>query len=107
MLFTKKLRADVKSGQVTASVRIWKTPRVKVGGRYQLEDGQIEVSSIREISWEDLTDRLARDTGFNNLIDLMKTAKHGSGQHIYYVRFRFVPGPARSVSKKQNRPNLS
>lgn len=89
MVFTKKLRARVKSGEVTASVRIWQTPRVKVGGRYRLEEGRIEVSSIREISWEDLTDRLARDTGFSNLIDLMKTAKHGTGQHIYYIRFRY------------------
>ena len=105
MLFAKKLRAGVKSAQVSASVRIWKTPRVKVGGRYRLEDGQIEVSSIREISWEDLSDGLARDTGFNNLIDLMKTAKHGSGQHIYYIRFRFVPGPARSAGKKPNQRN--
>jgi ribosomal protein L20A (L18A) len=104
MLFTKKLRADVKSGKVTASVRIWKTPRAKVGGRYQLEDGQIEVSSIREISREDLTDKLARETGFNNLIDLMKTAKHGTGQHIYYIRFRFVP--ARAASKKKDSPPL-
>ena len=92
MLFTKKLRAGVKSGKVTASVRIWKTPRAKVGGRYRLEDGRIEVTSVREISWEDLTDKLARDTGFNNLIDMMKTAKHGCGQHIYYVRFRYVAG---------------
>jgi hypothetical protein len=50
MLFTKKLRARVKNGEVTASVRIWKTPHVKVGGRYRLEEGQIEVISIREIS---------------------------------------------------------
>jgi hypothetical protein len=105
MLFTKKLRAGVKSGQVTTSVRIWKTPRVKVGARYRLEDGQIEVSSIREISWEDLTDELARETGFNNLIDLLKTAKHGSGKHIYYIRFRFVPGRVRPASKNQNRRN--
>jgi len=105
MLFTKKLRARVKSGEVTASVRIWKTPRVKVSGRYRLEDGQIEVSSIREISWEDLTDKLARDTGFNNLIDLVKTAKHGSGQNIYYIRFQYVPGPVRLAAKKQTRPN--
>jgi hypothetical protein len=63
MLFTKKLRARVKSGEVTASVRIWQTPRVKVGGKYRLEEGHIEVTSIREITWEDLTDKLARDTG--------------------------------------------
>jgi hypothetical protein len=100
MLFTKKLRAGVKSGEVTASVRIWKTPRVKVGGYYRLEEGRIRVASIRQILWEDLSDALARETGFKNLIDLMKTAKHGSGQNIYYVRFQYVPGPARPAGKK-------
>ncbi len=99
MLFTKKLRAGVKGGQVTASVRIWKTPRVKVGHRYQLEEGHIVVNSIREISWEDLTDKLARDTGFNNLVDLMKIARHGSGQHIYYIRFRYLTGSSRTAGK--------
>ena len=89
MLFTKKLRARVKSGEVTASVRIWQIPRVKAGNPYRLDQGFIEVTSIREISWEDLTDKLARETGFNNLIDLMKTAKHGAGQRVYYVRFRY------------------
>lgn len=105
MLFTKKLRGRVKNGEVTASVRIWMTPRVKVGGRYRLEEGQIEVTSIREISLQDLTDKLARDTGFNNLIDLLKTAKHGMGQHIYYIRFRYVPGSARAVGAKRIRPD--
>jgi hypothetical protein len=105
MLFTKKLRARVKSGEVTASVRIWQTPRVKVGGYYLLEEGQIKVTSIRQILREDLTDKLARDTGFKNLIDLMKTAKHGSGQIIYYIRFQYVPGPARLAARKQTRPN--
>jgi hypothetical protein len=89
MLFTQKLRARVKSGEVTASVRIWKTPHVKAGNRYRLEEGHIRVTSVREISWEDLTDKLARDTGFNNLMDLMKTAKHGAGQHVYFVRFTY------------------
>jgi hypothetical protein len=105
MLFIKKLRARIKNGEVTASVRIWKTPRVKAGNRYRLEEGQIKVTSIRQIFPEDLTDKLARDTGFNNLIDLMKTAKHGSGQNIYYVQFQYVDGPARSANKKQMRPN--
>jgi hypothetical protein len=99
MLFTKKLRARVKSGEIRASVRIWKTSRVKVGGYYRLEEGRIKVTSIRQILWEDLTDALARDTGFRNLIDLMKTAKHGSGQNIYYIRFQYVPGPARAASR--------
>lgn len=99
MLFTQKLRAGVKSGEITASVRIWKTPRVKAGGRYGIDDGYIEVTSVREISWEDLSDKLARDTGFKNLVDLMKTAKHGSGQHVYYVRFRYLAPQARPAGR--------
>jgi hypothetical protein len=91
MVFTKTIRGRVKSGEVTASIRIWQSPRVKVGGYYRLEEGRIKVTSIRQISWEELSDKLARDTGFKNLIDLMKTAKHGSGQNIYYVRFTYEP----------------
>jgi len=101
MLFTQKLRARVKSGEVTASVRIWKSPHVKVGGRYRLEEGHIVVTSIQEILWEDLTDKLARDTGFRNLLDLMKTAKHGAGQRVYYVRFRYRATSARVMVAKQ------
>lgn len=89
MLFTKKLRARVKNGKVTCSVRIWKTPRVKVGGQYRLDDGHFEITSIREIAWDDLSDSLARDGGFRNLVDMLKTAKHGSGQRVYFVRFRY------------------
>jgi len=40
----KRLRPLVQSGEVTFSVRIWKQPRVKVGGRYSLPPGEIEVS---------------------------------------------------------------
>jgi hypothetical protein len=100
MLFTQKLRARVKSGEITASIRIWQTPRVKVTGHYKLDDGHIEVTSIRQIQWEDLSDQLARDTGFRNLIDLLKTAKHGSGQCVYYVRFRYV-----AASKRPGKEN--
>jgi hypothetical protein len=103
MLFTKKLRARVKSGEINASVRIWKTPHVKVGGHYGLDEGHIEVTSIREISWEDLSDKLASDTGFENLVDMMKTAKHGAGQHIYFVRFRYVTGAPRVANMLRKR----
>jgi hypothetical protein len=54
-----------------------------------MEDGCIEITSIREISMEDVTPELARTSGFNGVVDLLKTAKHGTGQHIYLVKFRF------------------
>ena len=35
MMFTKRLREAVMRGDVTCSVRIWRSARVKTGGRYQ------------------------------------------------------------------------
>lgn len=90
MQFTRKLREGVRQGKITCSVRIWMGPKVKVGGRYRMEAGQIEVTSIRLISMEDVTPELARESGFKGVVDLMKTAKHGSGRNIYLVKFRYL-----------------
>ena len=45
MVFTKKLREPIMRGEITCSVRIWRSPRVKVGGRYRLGEGAVEVSA--------------------------------------------------------------
>ncbi len=50
MQFTKRLREPIISGEVTCSVRIWQSPRVKVGGRYRLGGGAVEITSIHQIS---------------------------------------------------------
>lgn len=89
MQFTKKLREGVKSGDITTSIRIWKKPHVKENGVYKMEEGSIVVTSIYEISFDDISESLAKESGFNNLADLLKTAKHGSGQTIYFIRFYY------------------
>jgi hypothetical protein len=93
MQFTKRLREGVRRGDITSSVRIWKSPRVKAGGRYRMEEGQIEVDSIDPIGFPDITPELARASGFLGVLDLLKVAKHGSGSNIYLVRFHYIsPG---------------
>ena len=96
MIFTKRLRAGVRSGQITCSIRIWMRPHVKVGGRYRMEDGQIEVDSILPIALDDVTPELARASGFKGVVDLLKIAKHGRGENVYLVRFHFVSAGERS-----------
>ncbi len=91
MVFTKRLREGVRRGAITCSVRIWMRPRVTVGARYRMEEGEIEVDSIRPISLADITPDLARRSGFNGVIDLLKTAKHGRGENVYLVQFHYVP----------------
>lgn len=89
MMFTKRLREPVMRGEVTCSVRIWRKPRVKVGGRYPLGPGAIEVTAIREIGLADVTPDLARRSGFAGVVDLLKVAKHGSGERVFLVEFEY------------------
>lgn len=91
MVFTKRLRERVKNGEITCSVRIWQGPRVIAGNRYKMEEGEIKVDSIEPIGLPDITPELARASGFLGVLDLLKVAKHGSGDRIYLVRFHYIP----------------
>ncbi|MES2392309.1 MAG: ASCH domain-containing protein [Acidobacteriota bacterium] len=102
MMFTKKLREGVKRGEITVSVRIWQKPRVIVGNRYKMEEGEIEVDAIEPIGLPDITPDLARASGFLGVLDLLKVAKHGSGERIFLVRFHYV-APIGAKTKKQLR----
>src|SRR5258708_9544896 len=97
MLFTKRLRDGIRRGRIRCSVRIWKSPHVKVGGRYRMDDEQIVVDSIVPIGIEDITYDLARESGFSSVKDLLQTAKHGSGDNVYLIRFHYLPPGAWDV----------
>lgn len=90
MVFTKRLRDGVRRGDITCSVRIWTRPHVKAGGRYPMEEGEIEVDSIEPIGLPDITPQLARESGFLGVVDLLKVANHGRGSNIYLVRFHYL-----------------
>src|SRR5437773_3591988 len=90
MVFTKRLREGVRRGEITCSVRIWTQPDVKVGARYSMEEGEIEVDSITPIGFPDITPQLARESGFLGVLDLLKVAQHGKGENIYLVRFHYL-----------------
>ena len=82
MQFTKRLREGVRRGDITTSIRIWQKLHVKLGGRYAMDGGYITVTAIRNIEITDITPRLAKDSGFAGVVDLLKTAKHGRGERV-------------------------
>ena len=92
MQFTRYLRDGVRSGAITCSVRVWMRPHVSAGKRYRMEGGEIEVDSIEEITFDDITEELALASGFATVADLLKVAKHGPGENVYLVRFHYVEG---------------
>jgi hypothetical protein len=101
VIFTKRLRDGVRRGAITCSVRIWMRPRVTVGKRYAMEEGEIEVDSIVPIGLTDITPELARASGFKGVVDLLKIAKHGQGENVYLVRFHYVASKARRAGGKR------
>ena len=91
MVFTKRLRESIRRGRIKCSVRVWMRPHVKVGGRYSMDDGHIVVDSIEPIEIDDITQDLARESGFANVDDLLQIARHGKGENVYLIRFHYLP----------------
>jgi hypothetical protein len=90
MVFTKRLREGIRRGRIRCTIRIWKGLHVKVGGRYPMDDGHVVVDSIQPIDIDEVTDDLARESGFDDADDLLKIAKHGRGQNVYLIRFHYL-----------------
>ena len=65
-------------------------PHVKVGGRYRMDEGHIVIDSIEPIEVADVTQDLARESGFAGVADLLQIARHGRGEHVYLIRFHYL-----------------
>ena len=101
MVFTKRLREGVRRGEITCSVRFWMHPHARVGARYPMGEGAIEIDSIEPIGFPDITPELARESGFLGVLDLLKVAKHGRSEKIYLVRFHYVRPRGKPVGKRK------
>jgi hypothetical protein len=89
MLFQRRFHERIRSGDIRCTVRIWQSPRVKIGRRYALGGGAIVVDEIHETHLDDITPALARRCGFPSLADLLKTAKHGAGERVFVIDFHY------------------
>jgi len=56
-----------------------------------MDEGHIVVDSIEPITIKDVTDKLARESGFESVDDLLRVAKHGSGDKVYLIKFHYLP----------------
>jgi hypothetical protein len=50
----RELRSDVLAGDIALSVRPWKRPRVRQGGRYRVGLGEIEVDATELVPFAGL-----------------------------------------------------
>jgi len=94
MEFSRELRSDVLTGQITVSFRLWRRPKVKVGGRYRIEAGQIEIDSIDLVPFSSIDEGDLRRSGEADLESLRRRAAHAGpideDTLVYRIEFHVV-----------------
>jgi hypothetical protein len=92
--FSQELREDVLTGRITVSFRLWRRPKVKVGGRYRVEAGQIEVDSVELVPFSSIDEADLRRSGEADLQSLRRRAAHAGPIRddtlLYRIEFHVV-----------------
>jgi hypothetical protein len=76
MEFSRELRDSVLAGDITVSVRLWKRPQVKEGGRYRVGPGLIEIDAIELVPFAAITEADVRRAGERDREALRERAAH-------------------------------
>lgn len=76
MEFSRELRAEVLSGDITVSFRLWQRPQVRPDGRYRVGDGQIQVDSVGLVPISSIDEADVRRAGEESLEALRRRAAH-------------------------------
>lgn len=96
MEFSRELRADVlsPSGDITVTFRLWRTPKVRVGRRYRVGSGQIEIDSIELMPFAAVDDEDLPRCGEADREALRRRAAHAGPIHddtlLYRIEFHAV-----------------
>lgn len=94
MEFSRELRSDVLAGDITLTVRLWKRPRVRVGGRYQVGLGEIEVDAVKLVPFAEITSADVQRAGEPDRETLRERAAHAGpiadDTLVYRIAFHVV-----------------
>jgi len=94
MNFSRELRDHVISGDITVSFRLWQRPQVRVGGRYPVGPGYIEVDSMELMPFSAITPADLRRSGEKDVESMRQRAAHAGpitdDTLLYRVEFHVV-----------------
>lgn len=76
MMFSPELRAGVAAGDITLSVRLWRRPKVKAGGRYSSHGFDIEVDTVELLPFSAITEADVARSGEPDRETLRRRAAH-------------------------------
>ena len=96
--FSPELRARVLDGTITLTYRLWSRPQVKVGGRYRVDAGTIEVDDMELVPFSSVTAADIRRCGEPDRETFRARTAHagpvGDDTLVYRIEFHAVEDAA-------------
>ena len=106
VLFRSEQQRRVEAGEIKVTYRAWQSPRVRIGERYRVGAGSIQVHACAPVAVAEITDADANEAGFADRAALITAAAYRRPEGLAYpdVLYRVVftydavearPGPER------------
>lgn len=96
MQFRARDEARIAAGEVTLTFRRWRSPQARVGGRYRVGGGAVQVQDVRPIAPTEITAADAQAAGHDSpagaLAEIERQRRRGAHPDapLYRVAFRYA-----------------
>jgi hypothetical protein len=101
MLFKTKFSALIKAKKIETAIRKWTKPTVKENGTLITPAGQLRITSVKKISYNEITDNEIIQAGYSGRGELDAELSHKNTGEIYKITFR-LEGEDPRIELRQN-----
>jgi hypothetical protein len=85
MLFQQRFLDGIRDGSITLAFRRWRRPSVRAGGTLLTPVGELTIASLSQITLSDISERDARQAGYDSLDALHTALGERTDGHIYRI----------------------
>jgi hypothetical protein len=110
LLFKKKFLEQIRRGEKTQTIRLWKFRRMRAGQRSYIPGaGYIQITAVDEVALADLTDEDAIRDGFSTADALRREVQElypkqlAEGHRAYRLIFRLMSAEETQAIKEKRR----
>ena len=96
MQFRVRDQPRIAAGELSVSFRRWRSPQARVGGRYRVGDGAVEVDEVRRVAPSQISSADAQAAGYasaEEVLAAIERQRRGGADHdapLYRVAFHYV-----------------
>jgi hypothetical protein len=101
MLFKTKFSTLIKSKKIETAIRKWTRPTVKENGTLITAAGQLRLTSVKKINYNEITDKEIIEAGYSGREELDTELSHKNAGEIYKITFR-LEGEDPRVKLREN-----